>query len=375
MARIHGTCEPAHEGVRELMSTSIDNGSDVGLSVCAIHQGRTIVDLWAGIADVGSGQPWERDTIINTFSLTKTMTAFAALLLIERGQLDPDAPVSTYWPEFAANGKEGVLIRHLMGHTSGVSGWQEPITLQELYDDEAAADLLAAQAPWWEPGTASGYHMINQGHLIGNVVRRITGDSLGTFFGAEIAGPLGADYFIGTPASEDGRIATLIPPAGLGIDLSTVAPDSVLIKTLSNPIFAVREVGTRAFRAAENGAAGGHGNARSVATVQAAISHADPRFLSAATLDRIFEVQADGVDLVLGLPLRFGLGFGLVNESTPDLPAGRVCWWTGYGGSVVVNDLDRQLTFAYVMNRMEPALIGLGRAMRYLKAIYEGMGA
>jgi CubicO group peptidase (beta-lactamase class C family) len=375
MATIHGECDAIHDDVRDLMSNSIEAGADVGLSVCVIHQGRTTVDLWGGLADVERGSAWQRDTIINTFSLTKTMTAFAALLLIERGELDPDAPVAKYWPEFAANGKQDVLVRHLMSHTSGVSGWQEPITLEDLYDDEAAADLLAAQAPWWEPGTASGYHMINQGHLVGNVIRRITGRSLGTFFRTEVAEPLGADYYIGTPATEDARIATLVPPTELGIDLSNIAPDSVLIRTLTNPIFAVREVGTRAFRAAENGAAGGHGNARSVATVQAAVSHADPRFLSAATLARIFEVHSDGVDLVLGLPLRFGLGYGLVNETTPDLPSGRVCWWTGYGGSLVVNDLDRQLTFAYVMNRMEPALIGLGRAVGYLEAVYRALGA
>jgi CubicO group peptidase (beta-lactamase class C family) len=375
MATINGECDPNFDTVRELMAASVDTGEDVGLSVCVIHEGRPVVDLWGGVADVASGRAWERDTIINVFSITKTMTTLAALLLIDRGELDPSAPVAKYWPEFAANGKAEVKVSHLMAHTSGVSGWQEPITLAGIYDDEGAAAALAAQAPWWEPGTVSGYHALNQGHLVGEVIRRITGQSLGTFFRKEIAEPTGADFFIGTPASEDHRIATLISPTEVGIDFSSVGPDSVLMKTLTNPFLEVSQVAKREWRAAEMGAVNGHGNARSVATAQAVVSHTDARFLSPGTLATMLEVQSDGTDLVLGLPIRFGLGYGLVNSSTPGLPTGRVCWWTGYGGSVVVNDLDRQLTFAYVMNRMEPSLIGLGRGLGYLRAVYEGLDA
>jgi CubicO group peptidase (beta-lactamase class C family) len=375
MATIDGTCDPQLESVRELMAASLDSGEDVGLSVCAIQDGRVITDLWGGVADQESGAPWLQDTIINTWSLTKTMTALSALLLIERGELDPSAAVASYWPEFAAQGKAEIEVRHLLSHTSGVSGWQEPTSLADIYDDQAAAARLAAQAPWWEPGTASGYHAINQGHLVGEVIRRITGRSLGTFFREEIAEPLGADYFIGTPASVDSRIARLIAPGETGIDFASVAMDSVLIKTLTNPVVDIAEVASRQWRAAEMGAVNGHGNARSVATVQSVVSHADARFLTEKSLGQIFEVQSDGVDLVLGLPIRFGLGYGLVNESTPELPSGRVCWWTGYGGSVVVNDLDRRLTFAYVMNKMGPALIGLARAGSYLRAVYAAIDA
>lgn len=375
MTTIQGACDPAFDQLREVMSASIDTGEDVGASVCVIHQGRTVVDIWGGVADVGTGEPWERDTIINVFSITKTMTTLAALLLVDRGELDPDTAVAKYWPEFAAAGKNDVTVANLMSHTSGVSGWQEPITLAEIYDDQAAAAALAAQSPWWQPGTASGYHALNQGHLVGEVIRRITGQSLGTFFRREIAEPTGADFYIGTPESEDGRIARLISPTEVGIDFSAVAPDSVLIKTLTNPFLEVSKVATREWRAAELGAVNGHGNARSVATAQAVVSHGDSRFLGNGTLDRIFEVHADGPDLVLGIPIRFGLGYGLVNPATPGLPGGRVCWWTGYGGSVVVNDLDRQLTFAFVMNKMGPGLIGLSRALGYLKHVYQVVGA
>ena len=166
-----------------------------------------------------------------------------------------------------------------------------------------------------------------------------------------------------------------MPPTDLPFDLSTIAPDSLIIKTFTNPFLEVSKIASRGWRGAEIGAANGHGNARSVATAQAVVSHSDSRFLSGATLDRIFEVQSDGVDLVLGLPLRFGLGYGLVNETTPELPSGRVCWWTGYGGSLIVNDLDRQLTFAYVMNKMNAALIGLTRATQHLNAVYKVLGA
>ena len=375
MATISGECGATFDEVRSLLSASIDSGDDVGASVCVIHQGRTVVDLWGGVADVESGRPWERDTIINVFSTTKTMTALAALLLIDRGELDPTAPVATYWPEFGANGKAEVTVAQLMSHTSGVSGWQEPISLEGIYDAAASSAALAAQAPWWEPGTASGYHAVNQGHLIGEVIRRITGQSLGTFFRQEIAEPTGADFFIGTPASEDHRIAALISPTSVDIDFSAADPHSVQIKTLTNPFLLVSQVGSRGWRGAEIGAANGHGNARSVATAQAVVSHSDSRFLSSKTIDRIFDIHADGRDLVLGIPMRFGLGYGLVNSSTPELPSGHVCWWTGYGGSLVVNDLDRQLTFAYVMNKMGPSLIGLGRAARYLSSVYKALGA
>ena len=373
MATVSGTCDAAFEPVRQLLADNLDSGVDVGASVCAIHQGRAVVDIWGGIADTGTGAAWERDTIINTFSITKTMTTLCALLLVDRGELDPSAPVARYWPEFGAAGKREVTVSQLLAHTSGVSGWQEPITLEEIYDDQAAAARLATQQPWWEPGTVSGYHALNQGHLVGEVIRRITGDSLGTFFGQQIAGPTGADYLIGVPESQDARIARLIAPTEVGIDFSSVAPDSVMMKTLTNPFLQVSKVATRAWRASQMGAVSGHGNARSVATAQAVVSHADSGVLSAATVDRIFDVHADGVDLVLGIPMRFGLGYGLVSSSTPQLPSGRVCWWTGYGGSLVVNDLDRQLTFAYVMNKMGPALIGLARATGYLAALYLGL--
>ncbi|MDP9115834.1 MAG: beta-lactamase family protein [Actinomycetota bacterium] len=378
MGTVDGTAEPRFDRLRERLQANLDDGTEAGASVCAVHDGRVVVDLWGGLADVETGTAWQRDTVVNTFSLTKTMTALAALLLVDAGQLDLDAPVAAYWPEFAEAGKAGVLVRHVLGHTSGVSGWEQEVTLADLYDTEAASALLAAQAPWWSPGSASGYHALSQGHLVGEIVLRVTGQTLGQFFAAEIGGPMRADYYIGTPERVDPRIAIMVAPPRSEVDLKALPPQSLTRKTLLNPGVDVRQVRTRQWREAELGAVNGHGNARSVATVQALVSHGGSvdggPALRRSTIDRIFEVQADGIDQVLGLPLRFGIGYGLAHPSAqPEIRQGRVCWWTGYGGSIVINDLDRRLTIAYVMNKMGSALIGLARGAQYLQAVYEAL--
>ena len=163
--------------VRDAFEANLASGADLGASFCATQGGEVIVDLWGGFADEAKTRPWEKDTIVNVYSTTKTMTFISALLLADRGQLDFDAPVAKYWPEFAANGKADIKVSHLMAHSAGLSGWREPITKEDLYDWEKCVSLLAAQAPLWEPGTQSGYHAITQGYLVGEVVRRITGKS------------------------------------------------------------------------------------------------------------------------------------------------------------------------------------------------------
>ncbi|MGH9058733.1 MAG: serine hydrolase domain-containing protein, partial [Acidimicrobiales bacterium] len=191
---VHGTCQPRFAGVREVLATSLATGVDVGASVAVSLGGELVVDIWGGLADPSTGAPWERDTITNVWSTTKTMTALSALIVADRGELDFHAPVARYWPEFAAAGKADIEVRHLMSHSAGLSGWAEPLQTEDLYDWDKVTSLLAAQEPWWAPGTASGYHAVTQGYLVGEVVRRITGQSLGTFFAREVAGPLGADF-------------------------------------------------------------------------------------------------------------------------------------------------------------------------------------
>lgn len=363
--------------VREAFEANLASGADVGASFCATLEGETVVDLWGGYADEAKTRPWERDTIVNVYSTTKTMTALTALLVADRGELDFDAPVARYWPEFAANGKQDVKVSHLMSHAAGLSGWKAPITKEDLYDWDKMTSLLAAQAPFWEPGTASGYHAITQGYLVGEVVRRITGKSLGTVFREEIAEPLGADFHIGLPASEDHRVAELIPPpAGGGIG---DGKQTELQHNMShNPGVDVGATRTRAWREAEIPAAGGTGNARSVAEIHAILANGGVakgrRFLSEAGCRKALELQIEGQDLILGVQTRYGMGFGLAGGMVP-LPNPNTIYWGGYGGSLVIIDMDARTTFGYAMNKMAGTTSGDARAFSLAMAMWQALGA
>lgn len=360
MTEIHGTCDARFEGVREAFTANFDQGLDVGASVAVTLDGELVVDLWGGHTDASASRPWERDTLVNVWSTTKTMAALSMLVLADRGLLDLDRPIAAYWPEFAANGKEEVLVRHVLGHTAGLSGWEEPMAPTDLFDWTAATSRLAAQAPWWEPGTQSGYHAITQGYLEGELVRRVTGRTLGSFFAAEIAGPLGADFHIGLDPAHDARVAPIIPPAQPRPE--NLDPASIAWRTFSNPMLEPHLALDDRWRRAEIPAANGHGNARSVALAQSVLAGRGEargvRLLSTETCDRVFDVQSHGVDLVLGVPLRLGLGYGLNSDEVPVSPNPRACFWGGWGGSIVVNDLDARLTVAYVMNRMGDGTLG-----------------
>jgi CubicO group peptidase (beta-lactamase class C family) len=376
---VEGTCDDRFTAVRTQFEANFASGEDVGASVAIVLDGEMVVDLWGGTAtyDDGSERAWERDTVINVWSTTKTMAALSALVLADRGELDLDAPVATYWPEFAANGKQGVVVRNLMSHSAGLSGWQEPMTMDDLYDWDKATSLLAAQAPWWEPGTDSGYHALTQGYLVGEVVRRVTGTTIGTFFRDEIARPLGADFHIGTPADVDDRVAHVIAPTvALGGDIS---PDSLTIRTLTNPMLDASVSATVPWRRAEIPAAGGHGNARSVATVQSIVSHGGEvngvRLLSEKTVERIFDQQTYGQDLVLPAVLRLGIGYGLTSPELPLGPNPNTCFWGGWGGSLAINDVDGRMTFSYVMNRMGEGTVGDARGGSLLLAFYASIAA
>jgi CubicO group peptidase (beta-lactamase class C family) len=354
-----GMCTPRFDSLRELFAARIESGDDLGASLAVNIDGEMVVDLWGGWADESRTVPWGENTIACVFSTTKTMTSLAALVLVDRGDLDLDANVAAYWPEFAANGKAGIKIRHLLSHTSGVSGWDQPVTFEDVYDWDKSTAMLAAQAPWWEPGTGSGYHALTYGHLIGEVIRRITGQRLGEFFAAHIAGPLGADFHIGLLPSEFPRIADLVPPPSQPGDLTQLDSNSPAYKTFTGPVLDLNIVLSRTepWRRADIGAANGHGNARSVARIQSSVAcdgEVDGvRLLSPKTINRIFEVQSHAVDLVLGIPLKIGVGYGLPwPEVLPFVPEGRVCFGTGAGGSMVIVDADRRMTVAYVMNKM-----------------------
>ncbi len=359
MSLTQGFTTDRFAGVRDVLEASLATGGDVGASISIRHHDELVVDIWGGQADVSNDVPWRDDTLVNVWSTTKTMTFLCALLLLDRGLLDFDAPVATYWPEFAANGKSGVLVRHLLAHTAGLSGFETKIQPEELADWELCVSALAAQEPWWEPGTQSGYHAVTQGYLIGEVVRRITGVSIGTFFRTEFAEPLDADFFIGLPASEEDRVSLVIAPPLP--DMSSLDNDSILVRSLTSPPLDGSAPHQRWWRAAEIPAANGHGNARSVALLQSIITNRGEamgrRFLRPETVDRVFRTEIEGPDLGLALPMRFGgAGYGLGNETVPLGP--NACFWGGFGGSIIVMDQESGLTISYMMNKMQVGLVG-----------------
>ena len=379
MFEVQGSCAAPFSKMREVLTANLASGEDLGASVAVIHKGRMLVDMWGGWADTERTKPWTEHTITNVWSTTKTMTNLTGLVVADRGLVDLDAPVADYWPEFGANGKGGVLVRDLLAHTSGVSAWAQPVTLHDIYDLKKSTAMLAAQPPWWERGTASGYHAFNQGHLVGEVVRRVTGKTLGRYFADELAGPLAADFHIGLAAEHDHRVSNVVPPPPLPFDLDSLDRDSVMYKTFTGPAPEATAAWTTAWRRAEIGAANGHGNARSVARIQALVSNGGVmnglRLLSPPTIAGIFEEQSNGVDLAIGIPLRFGIGYALPESVTmPDLPTGRVCYWGGWGGSLVVNDLDQNMTVAYMMNKMAPGIIGGPRSAALVSAAYAALG-
>ena len=373
---INGFTYDGFENVRKAFEENFTSGADIGASFCATRNGETVVDLWGGFADPARSRPWVKDTIVNVYSTTKTMTALTALLLADRGQLDFDAPVARYWPEFAANGKERIKVSHLMAHSAGLSGWKEKITKNDLYDWEKATSLLAAQAPFWEPGTAPGYHAMTQGYLVGEVIRRIDGRTVGTVFREEIAKPLGADFHIGLPASEDSRVAELIPPPP-GDAVGDQPNMSELVRNMStNPGVDVAETKTRAWRGAEIPAAGGTGNARSIAEVHAILANGGvakgKRFMSEAGCRKALELQIEGTDLIMNVPARFGMGFGLSGGLIP-LPNANSMFWGGYGGSLAIIDMDAKTSFGYAMNRMVGTTTGDLRAFGLAMAMWESL--
>ena len=378
MAEIHGTCDERFESVRDALARNLDSGEELGASFVLDLDGDILIDMWGGFRDQDRTVPWTQDTITNVWSTTKTITSLAALMLVDRGELDVDAPVARYWPEFAANGKQDVLVRHVMSYASGVSGLDQPAVVEDLYDWEGSTSRFAAQAPWWEPGTASGYHALNYGHLVGEIVRRISGKTLKRFVAEEIAGPLGADFQIGAAESDWGRIADVIPPPPLPFDVEALGPDSITVKTLTGPLVMAETANTPAWRHADIGAANGHGNARSVARIMSVVPRGGEvdgvRLLGQETIELIFREQQNGVDLVLGIPLRLGIGYGLPQRDTlPEIPDGKICFWGGWGGSMIVMDVGRRMTFSYMMNKMGAGIVGSERSAEYGRALYDAV--
>jgi CubicO group peptidase (beta-lactamase class C family) len=385
---LNGTWHPRFARLLEKVQANLDSGTEIGLSLSMDVAGESLADFWGGWRDREHTTPWTQDTIVNVWSTTKTVSSLALLMLVDRGQVDVFAPVATYWPEFAAQGKEKVEVRHILGHTSGVSAWETPFHLDEPYDHIASAAKLAGQAPWWEPGSASAYHASNYGHLIGEIVRRVTGKTLGEFVRDEITGPLGADFHLGLDDAEFGRVATIYAPVAL--DMSASLPDEVsgegadlrdvvAAKTLAGSMADIPRANSAPWRRAEIGAANGQTNAKALTTIFNAItlggSTQGVQLLSPRTIDLIFELQADGVDMFLNIPLRWGIGYALPSVGVPFVRGSKTCFWGGWGGSMIIMDLERQVTFSYVMNQMQAGTIGSDIVAEYVDLAYACLDA
>ncbi|OAL34681.1 hypothetical protein AYO20_06098 [Fonsecaea nubica] len=379
MAQVQGQCDPRFAKLKALVEQQIASGEELGASLTLNIGGKTVVDIWGGWADETKTKPWQADTITNVWSSTKTIATFACLLAHERGLLNVDDPVAKYWPEFAANGKEKILVRHLMSHTSGLSGWQDKMTVEDVWDVPKATARLAAQAPLWEPGTASGYHATTMGHLLGEVIRRSTGKPMKQFVAEEIAAPLGADLQIGALEKDWPRIAPVIPPPPLAFDFSKMDPNGPAVKTFANPPTDALVSLRPEWRAADMSAVNGHTNARALNRVLSAIPNGGAvdgiKLLSPETIELIFREQSNGTDLVIGLPLRFGIGYGLGGGATaqtlPFMPTEKACFWGGWGGSLEIMDCHRNVTFTYVMNKMGPGIMANDNSKQYVELVWK----
>ena len=377
MAEARGSCDSAFQSVRDLFHGRIAQGDELGASLCVNIDGKNVIDLWGGHADSAKTKPWNEDTLTVVWSCSKVVTAAAAAILIDRGLLDPEEKVSKYWPEFAENGKDGVTVAHILSHASGLPSWEPPITLDEIYDTEKSTRRLAQQAPWWTPGEHSGYNLLNHGHLVGELVRRVTGKSLKQFIAEEIATPLGADFRLGVEEDDWPRTADVIPPASPPTD--GLDPESFMVRAMAGSPITGEDSMTPGFRRTEIGAANGFGNARSLCRIGSVISLEGAvdgkRYLSPHTVDKMLHEQISGPDLILGVPVRYGLGVGLpVPQTIPWIREGRVCFWGGWGGSILIMDLDRRMTIGYAMNKMGMGTLGNANTEAYVKAIYAAVG-
>lgn len=384
---IEGHCDPRFAAVRDAFAESFARGDETGAAVCVVVAGRPVVDLIGGFADQARTRPWAPDTIVNVYSTTKGMAALCLLQLVEQGKVDLDAPVARYWPEFAASGKESLPVRWLLSHRAGLAAVRKPLPAEALYDWDAMASALAEETPWWTPGEHHGYHAVTFGWLVGEVVRRVTGCSVGTYFRDEIARPLGADFQIGLPDAEHGRVAEMSamapPPPGQQPNLMQAFlddPEGVLARAFLNPPSMAMGPNHAPWRRAEIPGANGHANARALARIYGVLASGGAQdgvhVLGRETLAALREEQSVGPDAVLQLTTRFGLGFMLPQPArdTRFGPSESAFGHPGAGGSLGFADPEAQLGFGYVMNKMGPSILVDERPLALIDAAYASLG-
>jgi CubicO group peptidase (beta-lactamase class C family) len=400
MENLNGRCHAKFEKVYDALAKHIEVGKEVGASLYVNIDGEDVIDLWGGWTDKEHSSRWAGDTIVNVFSGSKTVTSLAVLMLADRGDIDLFAPVSRYWPEFAQNGKETAEVRHLLSHTVGIPAWEPPFSLAEAMNLEASTARLAAQAPWWEPGTRGSYHASSFGHLNAELVRRVTGKTLSVFIADEIAGPLRADFYLGLSDTDGRRIATVYPAEdenGSAGSRKGSAPKLDGDLAVERAISARTRIGSFSgqkrdplalfnspeWRRSEFGGSSGHANARGLGRIMSALSLRGTsctgvRLLSPATIDLIFQEQFRGIDSYYMKPIRWGIGYALAPIESKERgplpfmrPSARTCYWYGTGGSLCIADVERRITFSYAMNQCQSGRNSLNGV--YYDAFYDSL--
>jgi CubicO group peptidase (beta-lactamase class C family) len=387
MAVIHGEAEPGYEPVAAAFAEAFQDRPTMGAGLAVRVGGRRVVHLWGGTADERTARPWVADTPTVIFSCTKGLMSVLVARLVQDGLVDYSAPVARYWPEFAANGKEAISVADVLSHRAGLAHCEGEFTLDEVMAVEPVVRALAAQAPNWEPGTAHGYHARTYGWLTGEIVRRITGVSLGTYFATELATPLGLDYYIGLPEALEPRVARLYPPVTDAtfqelVDAAMSDPNTLMGRVMSGPskLFRYDDMwNTRAVHATEMPSSNGIGDARSLAKLYAACLADVPavdgtpfRALTDETVARATVMRSEGTDRVLGMPTGFGLGFIGPLMMPPGVGA-KAFGHAGAGGSLAFADPDARLSFGYVMNQMQLGMTGDRRTQTLVAAAYASL--
>jgi len=392
-----GICKPGYERLAETFAQNFAERGEVGASVCLIAGGETVVDLWGGTANPRTQAPWTKDTVSIVFSCTKGATALCAHMLASRGKLDIDAPVTELWPEFGQHGKERVTTRMMLDHSAAVPALRERVKDDGPYDWTYMTERLAAEEPFWVPGTRNGYHGFTFGWTVGEMVRRASGKSLGAFFRDEVARPLGLDFWIGTPEEIEPRVAPILAYAMKAeeartpflIDLATDKKSIPFLFYMNNGAWRAGGANSRAGHAAEIGAANGITNARGLAGMYAPLAQGGSRLVDARTLSRMGEVSmATHDDATLRVPTRFAPGFMKSMDNRRRSIAAKL-WGedcdsvilssaafghVGAGGSLGFADPAAGFSFGYTMNQMGPGILMNGRGQKLVDAAYVAMG-
>jgi CubicO group peptidase (beta-lactamase class C family) len=392
----HGSFDPRFAGVAEELERNFAERGEVGAAVCVTVDGETVVDLWDGVAEPASGRAWAEDTIGLVWSCTKGATALCAHVLASRGELDLDAPVARYWPEFAKNSKDDLPVRFLLNHQAGLPALRDPLRDGAFYDWELVVDRLAAEQPFWEPGTRHGYHALTFGFLVGEVVRRVSGRPLGRFFREEVAEPLGLDFWIGLPEEHEPRVAPTIPadppdpdllPSMYQVAFSDPASIPALILANSGGYMLPGEADTRTAHAADLPATGGITNARGLAGMYRPLALGGAvdgmRLVDESQLLRMSAVSSStSVDASLMVPTRWSLGFVKGSDNRRLAPGDRssvlvsesAFGHTGMGGSFGFADPAARMSFGYSMNKQGPEVGLTARAEALVGAVYRSLG-